>query len=75
MRIIDQELQIPDFDFTTRLSAPGTVYIDIETTGLNRHRSHLYLLGAMWLKNSHPILRQWFAERPADEEAIIRDFF
>ena len=75
MRIIDQELQIPDFDFTTRLSVPGTVYIDIETTGFNRRRSHLYLLGAMWLKNRQPILRQWFAERPADEETIIRDFF
>ena len=75
MRIIDQELQIPDFDFSTRLSAPGTVYIDIETTGLNHRRSHLYLLGAMWQENGQVILHQWFAERPSDEETILRDFF
>ena len=75
MRIIDQELQIPDFGFTPRLAAPKTVYIDIETTGLNRRRSHLYLLGAMWMDNGQVILRQWFAERPSDEETILRDFF
>lgn len=75
MRIIDQELQIPDFGFTPRLADPKTVYIDIETTGLNRRRSHLYLLGAMWRDNRQVILRQWFAERPSDEETILRDFF
>ena len=75
MRIINQKLQIPDFPFSVRLYDAKTVYIDIETTGLNRHRSHLYLLGAMWAGEGQVQLRQWFAERPSDEEEILRDFF
>lgn len=75
MRIIDQELQIPDFTYPTRLKEPRTLYIDIETTGLNRRRSHLYLLGAMYIQNDQTCLRQWFAEKPSDEETILRDFF
>lgn len=75
MRIIDQELQIPDFSYPIRLKEPHTLYIDIETTGLNRRRSHLYLLGAMYIQNDQPCLRQWFAEKPSDEENILRDFF
>lgn len=75
MRIIDQELQIPVFSWKTRIQTEKTLYIDIETTGLNRRRSHLYLLGAMYKSGTSYVLRQWFAERPSDEENILRDFF
>lgn len=50
------------------------LFFDIETTGLNHRRSHLYLLGAMWLSGDSFCLRQWFAEKPGDENAILQDF-
>lgn len=74
MKIVEQFPEIPDFAGDTRLYEKGTLYFDIETTGLNARRSHLYLLGAMWLEQGTLQLRQWFAERPADEETMLRDF-
>lgn len=50
------------------------LFFDIETTGLNWRRSHLYLIGAMWLSEGKLRFRQWFAEKPSDEEAMLRLF-
>ncbi len=50
------------------------LFFDIETTGLNHRRSHLYLIGALWLSGNTFCLRQWFAEKPGDEAAILQDF-
>ena len=74
MKIVEQHPEIPDSDKNCLLSRKRTLYFDIETTGLNARRSHLYLLGAMWKENEHIILRQWFAEKPSDEETILREF-
>ncbi|HCT90863.1 MAG TPA: hypothetical protein DF613_05720 [Lachnospiraceae bacterium] len=50
------------------------LFFDIETTGLNHRCSHLYLIGAMWLSEDTFCLRQWFAEKPGDEDAVLQDF-
>lgn len=74
MIIVEQHPEIPGFGKKCRLYRESALYFDIETTGLNARRSHLYLLGAMWLENDTVFLRQWFAERPSDEELILREF-
>lgn len=74
MKIVEQHPEIPDFGKNCLLKREHTLYFDIETTGLNSRRSHLYLLGTMWKEKDHIILRQWFAERPSDEENILREF-
>ena len=74
MKIVEQHPEIPDFGKKFLLNREHTLYFDIETTGLNSRRSHLYLLGAMWKEKDQVILRQWFAERPADEEHILCEF-
>lgn len=74
MKIVEQRPEIPDFGKKCRLYRESTVYFDIETTGLNARRSHLYLLGVMWQEKDTVCLRQWFAERPSDEEIILREF-
>lgn len=50
------------------------LFFDIETTGLNHRRSHLYLIGALWLSEGAFRLRQWFAEKPGDEQYILQNF-
>lgn len=50
------------------------LFFDIETTGLNYRRSHLYLIGALWLSGDTFCLRQWFAEKPGEENTILQDF-
>lgn len=74
MKIVEHRPEIPDFGMNTRLFRKHTLYFDIETTGLNARRSHLYLLGAMWMENKEVCLRQWFAEKPSDEETMLREF-
>lgn len=52
------------------------VFFDIETTGLYWKHSHLYLIGAAAQKDVDCWeLIQWFAEKPRDEEALLRSFF
>lgn len=74
MKIVEQRPEIPEAGTKCLLTQAHTLYFDIETTGLNSRRSHLYLLGAMWKENEQFILRQWFAEKPSDEEKILREF-
>lgn len=74
MKIVEQRPEIPELGKKCFINQAHTLYFDIETTGLNARQSHLYLLGAMWNENDQLILRQWFAEKPSDEEKILREF-
>ncbi len=74
MKIVEHTLQFPDFKEYLPEPGESALYFDIETTGLSAHRSHIYLLGVMWRKEETLYLRQWLAQRPSDEEEILRDF-
>ncbi len=52
------------------------VLFDIETTGLNWRRSHLYLIGAAVFcpENGRWKLTQWFADEPARELDLLEAF-
>lgn len=50
------------------------VFYDIETTGLSRYSTFLYLVGAIWNQNGSWQLRQWMAEDPSEEQAVLEAF-
>ena len=52
----------------------GTVFFDIETTGLSWRNSHLYLLGAVFSDGGQWFLKQWFCQRPSEEATVLKEF-
>lgn len=57
----------------TDVSRP--VFYDIETTGLSRYSTFLYLIGAAAYENDQWVLSQWMAENPEEEALILCEFF
>ena len=51
------------------------VFYDIETTGLSRKSSFIYLIGAIAREGSGWVLCQWMAEDLSEENKIIHAFF
>lgn len=50
------------------------IFYDIETTGLARSSTFLYLIGAVVREAGVWQLYQWFAESPEDEPVLLRTF-
>ncbi|MCR5357986.1 MAG: ribonuclease H-like domain-containing protein [Lachnospiraceae bacterium] len=50
------------------------LFIDIETTGLSREHSDLYLIGCGFFDSDGYNTIQWFAQSPGEESLIIRRF-
>ena len=50
------------------------LFIDIETTGLSREHTDLYLIGCGWFAEDGYHTIQWFADSPADEQAVIEQY-
>ena len=50
------------------------VFYDIETTGLSRNSTFLYLIGAAAIEDETWYLYQWMAENAGEEETILRIF-
>lgn len=51
-----------------------SIFFDIETTGLHRKYSHIYLIGALHCHEHTWTLTQWFAIRPVDESKMLQSF-
>ena len=52
------------------------LFFDIETTGLSASQGQVYLIGALAYEAGEGwVLRQWFADSLADEEAVLCAFF
>ena len=66
----------PDFPVPERFLSGMDIFFDIETTGLNWRRSHLYLIGAAIYHPESKIweLIQWFADEPARELDLLDAF-
>lgn len=71
----------PDFDTVKNLSKTTVgsevfrpVFYDIETTGLSRYSTFLYLIGAVTYENSQWYLQQWMAEDSKEEALILCEF-
>ncbi len=50
------------------------VFYDIETTGLSRNSTFLYMIGAAAVENGNWYLFQWMTESSKEEETILRIF-
>ena len=50
------------------------VFYDIETTGLSRKSTFLYLIGAVGIEDKTWYFHQWMAESDKEEETILRIF-
>ena len=57
-----------------KLSEFIPVFYDIETTGLSRYSTFVYLIGAVRWEDDQWILTQWFGESSEEESLIIREF-
>lgn len=58
------------------ISCTGTelLFFDIETTGLSRERSFIYLIGCVGLRGEELILTQWMAENSTEEAQLLERF-
>lgn len=72
----------PDFDTVKKLSkihekkdVSSPVFYDIETTGLSRYSTFLYLIGAVTCEKEQWVLTQWMAENPQEEPLILKEFY
>lgn len=71
----------PDFETVKFLSKPrvktddfNPVFYDIETTGLSRNSTFLYLIGAIAYEEGAWHLFQWMAEEPKEEISLLKTF-
>lgn len=76
MTVIDDIVKNDTDNTSVSISLPDdTLMFDIETTGFSPKTSHLYLIGAVYAQNGQIMLKQWFAETPEAEAAVISAFF
>lgn len=75
MTINETILEINSKNINKYLPKPQkSVFFDIETTGLHRKYSRLYLIGVIFCDSGTWKLRQWFAQKPTDEKEILQAF-
>lgn len=51
-----------------------SILFDIETTGLSAATSYIYLIGAIYRKESHLYLTQWFCDSYQEEKELLSAF-
>ena len=75
MKIITEYLDlIPEIDIKGICSPEEMLFFDIETTGLRKETTQLYLIGCVFLRDGKWQMRQWLAGNTSDEEYILEDF-
>jgi len=76
MKTVTGDLEfIPEFDFKSICSPEEMLFFDIETTGLKKETTQLYLIGCAYYSDGCWKIRQWLAQNARDEEYILEDFF
>ncbi|MCR5733169.1 MAG: ribonuclease H-like domain-containing protein [Lachnospiraceae bacterium] len=68
------DITLPDPDILSGTDLDRALFFDIETTGLSRERTTLYLIGAGFFKDGSFNTIQWFADKPSEENFILDDF-
>ncbi|WP_026526876.1 ribonuclease H-like domain-containing protein [Butyrivibrio sp. VCD2006] len=77
MKIVDEIIQniAEEYPLSRICNDPGEIlFIDIETTGLSPKSSMLYLIGCAYFRNDAWHLRQYFADKRGEEDALIKAF-
>ncbi len=77
MQIINHTLESFTIEYPLERIAPweSFLFVDIETTGFTAKSSTLYLIGTAFFENGNWHIRQWFAENPGEETALLNNFF
>ena len=71
-KAIDQEIR---FDLPDVPAGPQEVlFLDIETTGISRSASSVYLIGCIYLQPEGWQMTQWFDDTGLDEKMILSSF-
>lgn len=73
-KLPDQESFLRDLCLVPGCSPEELLFFDIETTGLSRERSSIYLIGCVSVEQDSRILRQWMAETKDEEKEILKKF-
>ena len=55
-------------------SGERSLFFDIETTGLRKETSQLYLIGCAWMEQGRWLIRQWLTQCAADEYEVLEEF-
>lgn len=76
MQIFHKKLELKlNYPLHRPFNKEEIIFFDIETTGLLASASYLYLIGAMYYKESSWYLTQWFADDMQSEKQILEEFF
>ncbi|MCR4806428.1 MAG: ribonuclease H-like domain-containing protein [Lachnospiraceae bacterium] len=65
----------PGYPIETMAPLDKILFIDIETTGLSRELTDLYLIGCGYFNKNGYNTIQWFADSPEDEAEVIQAFY
>ena len=65
---------IPDYNIRNISSPEEMLLFDIETTGLKKEITMVYLIGCVYFKNGNWVIRQYLAQSALEEEEILEAF-
>ncbi len=75
MKIFTDRIDIQcDYDLSNISPKEQMLLFDIETTGLKKETTQMYLMGCGFYKDGGWNIRQWLTECARDEEEVLRDF-
>ncbi|MDO4616680.1 MAG: ribonuclease H-like domain-containing protein [Lachnospiraceae bacterium] len=74
MIIVQQPISLEQLPSSAAILPRDTVFFDIETTGLSRRSSHLYMIGTAAFEKDRYILTQWLLQRPSEEREVLELF-
>ena len=75
MKVINRPLEvIPEYNLRSICSLEEMLLFDIETTGLKKETTQLYLIGCAYYSNGTWYARQWLTENTSDEFRVLEDF-
>lgn len=64
----------PEYDMRSICPLEEMLLFDIETTGLKKETTQVYLIGCAWYEDGIWMLRQYLTENAGDEYDILQDF-
>ena len=76
MKTIDRRVDIcPEYNFNNDGFKPEEILLfDIETTGLSKMKSQIYLIGCGYLADDGWHIRQWLTASASDELSVLEEF-
>lgn len=70
---LDENIYLPD-SFLEYVTNKKICFFDIETTGFNRSKDKVILIGLLYIDNNNIIIKQYFGESLEDELEVLNSF-